>query len=90
MISDILSNKSLQQIIRELFIRGRKLNMFFVSSYFTMKSSYKWDLQQVAFNHSSNIGFEGFINLYRKCTEKLYSFLKNDTTVESNDILERI
>ena len=64
--------------------------MFFASSYFTMKRSYKWDLQQVAFNHSSDIGFEGFINLYRKCTEKLHSFLKNDTTVESNGILERI
>ena len=30
MIADMLSNKNLQQIVTELFIRGRKLNIFFV------------------------------------------------------------
>ena len=76
-------------IVTELFIRDRKLNLSFVfipQSYFTrkyyinsmhyfmMKIPNKRELQQIAFNHSSNIDFKDSMNLYRKCTAKLYSF----------------
>ena len=40
MIADILSNKKLNPIVTELFIRGRKLNIFLVfitQFYFAMK-----------------------------------------------------
>ena len=40
MMSYMLSNKELQQIVTELFIRGRKLNIFFVfirQSYFAVQ-----------------------------------------------------
>ena len=33
MIADMLSNKKLQQIFTELFIRGRKLNAFLTKSF---------------------------------------------------------
>ena len=39
MIADMLSNKNLNPIVTELFIRGRKLNIFLVfiyKSYFTV------------------------------------------------------
>ena len=44
-----------------------------------MKISYKRELQQIAFNHSSDIDFQGFMNLYKKSTAGLYYFLVIDT-----------
>ena len=43
--------------------------------YFNMKIPNKQELQQFAFNHSSDIDFKDFMNLYKKCTEKPYPFL---------------
>ena len=73
----MLSNKNLNPIVTQLFIRGRKLNIslvFITQSYFKvpkdvrvnfiMKIPYKLELQQVAFNHSSDIEFKDFMNLY--------------------------
>ena len=45
----------------------------------------KRELQQIAFNLSSDIGFKDFMNFYKKCTAKPYSFLVTDTTHESDD-----
>ena len=42
--------------------------------YFVMKIPNKRELQQVAFNHSSDIDFQDFIKFYKKCTEKPYPF----------------
>ena len=47
----------------------------------------KRELQQIAFNHSSDIDFKDFADLYKKCTAKAYSFLVLDTTVASNSSL---
>ena len=55
--------------------------------YFIMKTPKKQDLQQTAFNHSSNIDFKEFVNLYKKCTAKPYSFLVVDATLVSDNIL---
>ena len=114
MIADILSNKKLNSIVTELFIRGRKLNvsMVFITQsyfavpknirlnsthYFIMKIPNKREPQQISFNHSSEIDFKDFMNLYKKCTAKPYSFLVIDTTLASNNpsrfrknLLERI
>ena len=74
MIADMLSNKKFISIVTELFIRGRRLNIFFVfitqsyfamlktirlnsTHYFIMKIPNKRELQQIAFNHSSDIDF---------------------------------
>ena len=52
-----------------------------------MKISDKRELQQIAFNHSSDIDFQDFMNLYKKCTAKPYSFLVIDTTLASDNYL---
>ena len=45
-----------------------------------MKIPSKKELQKVAFNHSSDIDFHNFMNLYKKGTAKPHSFLVIDTT----------
>ena len=43
-----------------------------------MKVLNKRELQQIVFNHSSDNDFQDFMNLYKKCTTKSYSFLVID------------
>ena len=45
------------------------------------------EFQQIAFNHSSETGFKDFMNFYKKCTEKPYSFLVVDATLASDNLL---
>ena len=40
-----------------------------------MKIPNKRELQQIAFNHSSDIDCKDFMDFYKKCTAKPYSFL---------------
>ena len=55
--------------------------------FFIMKIPNKRELQQIAISHSSDIDFKDFINVYKKCTDKPYSFLVHDTTLSSDDPL---
>ena len=55
--------------------------------FFIMNIPNKRELQQVEINHSSNINTKDFIKIYRKCTDKPYSFLVIDTTLPSNNSL---
>ena len=55
--------------------------------FFIMKTPNKRELQQIAINHSSDINTKDFINIYKKCTDKPYSFLVNDTMLASDDPL---
>ena len=50
-----------------------------------MKTSIKKELQQIAFNHPSDIDFQDFVNLYKKCTAKPYSFLGIATTLHVSE-----
>ena len=50
-----------------------------------MKIPSKRELPQVALNHSSDIDFNDFINLYTKCTRKPYAFLVIDATLTSDN-----
>ena len=45
------------------------------------------ELQQIAINHSSDINTKDSINIYKKCTDKPYSFLVIDTTLSANNPL---
>ena len=54
---------------------------------FIMKTSNKRELQQIALNHSSDIEFQEFMNLYKKCTAKPCSFLVIDATLASDNLL---
>ena len=55
--------------------------------FFIMKILNKRELQPIAINHSSDINTKDFIEIYRKCTDKSYSFLVIDTTISSNNSL---
>ena len=62
-----------------------------------MKIPKKQELQLITFNHSSDIVYRDFMNLYKKCTAKPYSFLETDTTLAPDNplrfrknLLERI
>ena len=55
--------------------------------FFIMKLPNKRELQQIAINHSSDINTKYFINIYKKCTDKPYSFLVIDTAVPLNSPL---
>ena len=104
MIADIMSNKNFQAIIKDLFIRCSKLNIFLVfitQSYFSapkdvrlnsihyliMKINNRKELQNIAISHSEDIDYNDFMNIYRKCTKELYSFLTIDTTLPASDPL---
>ena len=50
-----------------------------------MKIPNKRELQQIAFNHSSDIDFKDFINIYEKCAAKPYCFLVIDITLASDN-----
>ena len=53
--------------------------------YFAMKILNKRELQQVAINHSSDIDFQDFMNLYEKCFAKPYFFIVIDPTLASDN-----
>ena len=77
-IPDMLSNKKINPIVTQLFITGRKQNIFLVfiiqsyfvvsknvrvnsTHYFITKTSNKQEIQQIVFNHSSDINLQDFM-----------------------------
>ena len=91
MIVDMINNKKLNSVVTELFTQS----YFKVpkdvrnnsTHFFIMNIPNKRELQQVAINHSSDINTKDFIAIYRKCTDKPYSFIVIDTTLPSNNSL---
>ena len=57
------------------------------SHLFIAKILNKWELQQIATNHSSDISTKDFTNIYKKCTVEPNSFLVNDTALASDNPL---
>ena len=55
--------------------------------FFIMKIPNNRELQQIALNHSSDIDFKDFMNIYKNYTAEPYSCLVNDTTLPSDDLL---
>ena len=65
--------------------------------FFIMNISNKRELKQTVYNHSLDIDSKDFMNLYKKCTAKPFSFLVIDVTLASdnplrfrNNLLRRI
>ena len=52
-----------------------------------MKLPNKWELEQDVYNHSSEVDFKDFMNLYKKCTAKPYYFFVNDVILASENPL---
>ena len=104
MIANIMTKRRFQAIIKELFIRFRKLIIsivFIMQSYFsvpkdfrlnstqylTMKINNRKELQNTAINHSADIDYKDFMNIYRECTKEPYNFLTIDTMLPASDPL---
>ena len=103
MVENGMTNKKFQTIIKELFIRCRKLNISLAcitQSYFSvpkdvrlnsthliMKINNKRELQNIAINHSADIDYKDFMKIYRECTKEPYNFLTIDTTLPASDPL---
>ena len=99
MIADMINNKKLELFIRG---RNLNISIVFITqSYFKVPKDVrlnsthffitripnKRELQQIALDYSSDIDFNDFIKIYKKCTAEPYSFLVNDTTLPSDGSL---
>ena len=99
MIADILNNKMFEAIVKELFIRCRKLNIslvFITQSYFSVPKDVRLnsthyliikidsnrELKNIAINHAADIDYKYFVNIYRECIKRSYSFLITSTTLQ--------
>ena len=78
-ISFVFITQSYFKVLRDV-----RLN---TSHFFTEKIPNKREFQQIVINHSSDISYDDFINIYRECTAEPFSFLVNDTTLGSNNPL---
>ena len=54
---------------------------------FIIKIPNKRELQQIVLNHSSDTSAKDFIKIYKKYTAETYSFLVNDATLASDNLL---
>ena len=55
--------------------------------YAIMKIPNKREIQQILFHQSSNIQFQEFVNCYKKCTAKPYSYSEIDDSLVSDNLL---
>ena len=78
-----ISNICLDFFTRSYFVVSVNIRLN-STHYFVMKVPNKRELKQTAFNHSADVDFQDFMNLYKKCIEKPYSFLVIDTSLASD------
>ena len=94
MIADIMRSEKFKAIVKELFIRCRKLNIsivFITQSYFRttkdakdthyilMKIGNKKELKSIVEENSGHLDFKDFLKIYNYCTNEPYSFMMVDT-----------
>ena len=79
-------NVSLDFITQFYFAVPKNIRLS-LTHYFVMKIPNKRQLQQIAFHHASEIDFQDFMNLYKKCTAKPYPFWVIHTTLASGNSL---
>ena len=104
MIADIMTNKSIikELFIR---CRKSNISLVFITqSYFSvprdvrlnathyliMKINIKRELQNIATNHSADVGYQDFIKIYRECTKKPYNVFTIVTTLPASNPLRFI
>ena len=101
MIADMITNKKLNPVVTELFIRGRKLN---ISIVFITQSSFTV-LKEVRLNSThffspkipnkrklqqislNHSSDIDFTKIYKKFTAEPYPFLVNDPNIPSDNLL---
>ena len=52
-----------------------------------MEINNKKELQNIASNHSADIDYKDFVNIYRECTKEPYNFSTIDTTLPASNPL---
>ena len=52
-----------------------------------MKINNRRELQNTAINHSADIDYKDFMNIYRECTKEPFNFLTIDSTLPANNPL---
>ena len=101
MIADILTNKRFQAIIKELFIRCRKLIIslvFVTQSYFSVPKEFRLNSTHYLIMKIHNrrelqqavinhIDYKNFVKIYRNFTKEPYSFFTIDSTLPASDPL---
>ena len=73
--------------ITQFYFKEQKDVRLNSTQFFIMKTPNKRELQQISFNHSSDIDFKDFMKIYKKCTAESYYLLVNDTTLPSDNPL---
>ena len=91
MIADIMRSEKFKAIVKELFIRCRKLNISigFIRTpkdarlnsthYILMKIGNKKELKSIAEENSGHLDFKDFLKIYNYCMREPYSFMMVDT-----------
>ena len=80
-------NISLAFIMQSHFSVSKKVGLN--STYYLIMTIHnKRELQNITINHSANIDYKDFMNIYRKCTSEPYSFLTIDTTLPTSNCLK--
>ena len=98
MIAYIMTKKKFQSLIKELFIRCRKLNIslvFITQSFFSVPTdvrlnsthSIQHSTQNIAINHSADTDYKDFMKIYREDTKDCFNFLIIHTTLSSSNPL---
>ena len=68
-------------LITQSYFRVPKDVRLNLTHYLIMKINNRKELQNIAVNHSADIDYKDFINIYRERTREPYSFLTIDTTL---------
>ena len=90
MILDIMRSEKFKAIVKEFFIRFRKLNISIVFitpkdarlnsiHYILMKMGSKKELKSIAEENSGHLDFKDLLKIYNYCTKEPYSFIMVDT-----------
>ena len=98
-----MTNKEFKAIIKDLFIRCRKLNIsldFITQSYFSVPKDVRLNSTHYSIMkinnkrelqniaiNHSDIDYQDFIKIYRECTKEQYNFLRIGTTLPASDSL---
>ena len=86
-IEDYNPNKKRKILMDDMIadmLSNKKLNSIV---FYYENSKQQRSCVQIAFDRSSDIDFQDFMNLYKKCTSKPYSFLVIDPTLAADNSL---
>ena len=77
-------NISLAFILQSYFAVPKDINLNF-AHYFIKKIPYRRELNQILSQNLSDIDFQGFTNLYKRCTATPYSLFVIDNTLVADN-----